>query len=74
MIILAIVALSTILVVLFAITYRDYKRHRKPLAQMDSGAGRQYTYIHHMKVVSFPMLRYRFSISVQKKSNLITKF
>ena len=69
-----VVVLLVIVLLLVLITYIDYRKYRRPLAQIDIIASKKYTYMHHMRMVSFPMMRYRFSISLQKKSDMITKF
>lgn len=47
-------------------TYIDYRRHKRPLKQ--ASARVKYTFWHHLKVVSIPLLRYRLSINLYKKA------
>ena len=55
-----------LLLSLTAWSYIDYRRHKKPLKQ--ASAKVKYTFWHHLKVVSFPLLRYRLSISIYKRA------
>lgn len=45
------------LLLLVAYLYRDYRKHRHPLLAMDPMI--RYSFIHHLRVVTFPLLRYR---------------
>lgn len=62
-------ALAIIAMVVF--TYVDYRKHKAPIAVNDRETKQrfasQYTYLHHLKVVTFPTLHYRFTIIVEKK-------
>lgn len=63
----AFLVLSGLLLISLAIwTYIDYLRHKRPLKQ--ASAKVKYTFWHHLKVVSIPLLRYRLSISLYKKA------
>jgi len=67
-----IVAVSTTLLLGFiiaslAFVYVDYRKHKKPLKAIDPNV--RYTFMHHVKVVSIPLLRYRLTISVEKRRN-----
>lgn len=44
----------------------DYRRHRKPLLEIDPMV--HYTFFHHVKVVTIPLLSYRISFYVSKKT------
>ncbi len=46
-------------------SYYDYRRHKQPLLEVDPNAN--YSYFHHLKVVSIPLVRYRLSVSVDKQ-------
>ena len=46
-------------------TFTDYRRHKQPLLEMDPSVS--YSYFHHLKVVSVPLVRYRLSVSVDRK-------
>src|SRR5690606_26232082 len=52
-------------------TYLDYRKHKKPLLQSDKEIGsklaKQYTYWHHLKVVSIPLAQYRIRFIVEEK-------
>lgn len=47
-----------------AYVYYDYRRHKKPLQAQDPSV--RYTLLHHVKVVTLPLLRYRVSFSVSR--------
>lgn len=72
MISVGLLALIILSVVLY--TYMDYRHHRKPLAQADVGAAIPYTFSHHVRVVTIPLLRYRLSITLKKKPSTISRF
>ncbi len=67
---------GVLLIVAAAYTYLDYRRHKQPLLQADPNA--RYSYFHHLKVVSIPLIRYRLSVSVDKQlgeqSDEITRY
>ena len=46
-------------------TYYDYRRHKQPLLAVDDSV--QYSYFHHLKVVSLPVMKYRFSVGLDRK-------
>lgn len=48
-------------------TFRDYRRHKKPLQEISPDFARSYTYWHHLRVVSIPLLRYRLQVKVEKR-------
>lgn len=62
-------ALAIITLVVFS--YVDYRKHKSPITQSDRETNQhfaaQYTYLHHLKVVTFPTLRYRLTIIIEKK-------
>ena len=74
--VLGILAVVVLVLLFGAIVYAfiDYRHHRKPLAQADVGAALPYTFSHHIRVVTIPLLRYRLSISIKKKPSNITRF
>ena len=45
-------------------TYVDYRRHRAPLVEADAIA--QYSYWHHLRVVTVPLVKYRLSVSLEE--------
>ncbi len=51
-------------------TYRDYRRHKKPLLEISPESARSYTYWHHLRIVSIPLLRYRLQIRVEKRQTM----
>ena len=51
--------------VIIAITsylYLDYRSHKKPLRAEDPNV--KYTFLHHIRVVSMPRLKYRVAVTV----------
>ncbi len=56
-----------LLVALTVYIYIDYRRHKKPLTEEDSTI--PYTFGHHIKIVTLPLLRYRLSITVLRRNN-----
>ena len=48
-------------------TYRDYRKHKRPLKQINPNLARTYTYWHHLKVVAIPMAKYRLTVRVERK-------
>jgi hypothetical protein len=54
-----------VLIALFAAyTFWDYRRHKRPLLEIDPNVA--YGYFHHLHVVTFPMWRYRITSQVAK--------
>lgn len=43
----------------------DYSRHKRPLKEIDPNV--KYTFWHHIKVVTIPLLSYRITFVIQKK-------
>ncbi|MCA9342387.1 hypothetical protein KC950_00020 [Candidatus Saccharibacteria bacterium] len=64
------VILITAIIVAFVVgslamyTRLDFKRHKEPLKQIDPNV--RYTYIHHVKVVTIPLFKYRISLFFDK--------
>lgn len=61
----------------FSYTYYDYRKHKKPLTSSDPEARHSYTYVHHLRTVSLPLLRYRVRLSMERANgndDLIHKF
>ncbi|MEI7818908.1 MAG: choice-of-anchor U domain-containing protein, partial [bacterium] len=50
-----------------AYVYRDYRKHKKPL--VDENPDIEYTFLHHIQVVTLPILKYRLSIIVQPRGS-----
>lgn len=50
-------------------SYGDYRRHKAPLLQEDRQLARGYTYWHHVRVVTFPLLRYRLTFIFEKRTS-----
>ena len=46
-------------------TFTDYHRHKQPLLEADPAVS--YSYFHHLRVVSIPLAKYRFSVSVDRR-------
>ncbi len=64
------VAVGFLLLVGVIYTYTDYRKHKKPLQEADPFLASNYTYWHHLRVVTVPLAKYRFSISIEKKEKL----
>lgn len=45
----------------------DYSRHKRPLQEIDPNVN--YTFWHHIRVVTIPLLSYRVSFYISKKDN-----
>lgn len=60
--------LGLLLIVATVYTYIDYRKHRRPLA--DANPKVNYSFWHHLRVVSIPVLKYRLSINVYKRASL----
>lgn len=56
-----------ILLISLIFLYRDYLRHRRPLAAIDPNV--RYTFAHHIRVVSIPLARYRLTFKFEKRRN-----
>lgn len=52
------------LILIISILFRDYKKHKKPLTEIDPNVN--YSFMHHIKVVTIPLFKYRLSIKVTK--------
>ncbi len=68
------VVLGGILLLAMTYTYIDYRRHRKPLVEADPYARQTYTYQHHIRTVTIPLLRYRVHISFSPRPKGLSKF
>ena len=56
-----------------AYAYVDYRKHKGPLQAIDTTV--RYTFAHHVKVVTIPLLKYRLQLQVEKVDNsMIKKF
>lgn len=60
--------LGLLLVGSLALVYADYRRHKKPLMAIDSNVS--YTFMHHIRVVTVPLFKYRLSIKISKVNPL----
>lgn len=49
-------------------SYIDYRKHKKILKKSFNGHAKKYTYWHHLKVVSIPLMKYRITITLDKKT------
>lgn len=56
------------ILLLLAFVFADYKRHKKPLRAIDPNIS--YSFLHHLKVVTLPLFRYRLSIKVSRANPL----
>ncbi len=59
--------IGSLLIVGAVYTYADYRKHKKPLLEADPLLANGYTYWHHLKMVTIPLVRYRVSVIVEKK-------
>lgn len=55
----------------FAWLYIDFRKHRKPLLEVDPDV--QYSMVHHFKQVTLPILQYRWSSMFPKKKQSAVK-
>ncbi len=64
-------SLSFIIVLTTIAVYLDYRRHKAPLLALDISKNKElakhYTFWHHIKVVTLPVMRYRVTFIVEKK-------
>lgn len=58
------IVLGTLILLSLGYVFYDYRKHKKPLIAIDPSV--KYTFGHHLKVVSIPLLKYRMSISFTK--------
>ncbi len=65
---------SILLIVGVILVNIDYRKHKAPLIQLDKELNQNlassYTFWHHVKVVTIPTLKYRFTIILEKKTTL----
>jgi hypothetical protein len=66
------VLVGFLLIAIASYTYIDYKRHKKPLISIEPELAKQYTYTHHLRVVTIPLFKYRLSIKLEKKPKSVT--
>lgn len=52
----------------FAYSFWDYRRHKQPLIEVDPNARLTYTYLHHVKVVTIPLIKYRINLSIARNT------
>ncbi len=50
-----------------AFVYYDYRKHKKPLVAEDANV--HYTLLHHVKVVTIPLLKYRLSFQFESRQS-----
>lgn len=65
---LPLVVVALTLMLAGVISYVDYRRHKKMLKQSFSKQAKTYTYWHHLKVVTIPLMKYRVTITLDKKT------
>lgn len=53
------------LIIVVAYLRFDYLRHKRPLQEIDPNV--KYTFWHHVRVVTIPLLSYRVTFMVQKR-------
>jgi hypothetical protein len=61
------IGVGLILVGCYMMSYRDYASHKRPLQEADPRLASSYTYLHHLRVVALPLVKYRLSITVDRK-------
>lgn len=65
---------SILLIVGVILVNIDYRKHKAPLIQSDKELNQNlassYTFWHHVRVVTIPTLKYRFTIILEKKTTL----
>jgi|GEM_PF-5274615 len=57
--------IGLVMLVVISYTYVDYRRHRQPL--ISENPRLKYTFWHHLKVVTLPVLKYRFLVATHQK-------
>ncbi len=60
--------LGFIIFLLVAYIYHDYRRHKRPLLQADPHVN--YSVIHHVRMVTIPMLKYRISFKFERNTGV----
>ncbi len=66
-----IVAFSVLPLSLLVYLYRDYRRHKKPLTDVDPHVS--YGLAHHVKVVTIPLISYRVRLSFERTGKSIIR-
>lgn len=65
---------AAVLIAAVALVGVDYRRHKAPLIELDKqthqNLAASYTFWHHIKVVTIPTMRYRFTIILDKKTTV----
>ncbi len=64
--------LSIIALISLILIWRDYRRHKKPLMQVNPQV--KYSMPHHIKVVVIPLVKYRLSLRLSRQDDRISKF
>lgn len=64
-IIVTAIAIAIPLVIVVFFLQLDYLRHKRPLREADPAVS--YTFWHHIKVVTIPLMSYRISFYMEKK-------
>jgi hypothetical protein len=60
---------TALIIATVIVTYVDYRKHKKPLLDINRDLAKSYTYWHHLKTVTIPLFSYRLSFAFEKKSN-----
>lgn len=63
--VIILVPIGIVLLMITTWLYFDYRRHKKPLKNVDPKI--KYSFWHHLHVVSFPLVKYRLSINVDRR-------
>lgn len=61
------IILAGIIILALVVIFFDYRKHKRPLAEIDPNVS--YSFAHHIRVVTIPLVRYRLQIKVSKPSN-----
>ncbi len=65
---------AAVLIVAVILVNIDYRRHKAPLIELDKqthqNLAANYTFWHHVKVVTIPTMKYRFTIVLDKKTTI----
>lgn len=59
------IVIAIAMAIAVAVLKRDYQRHKRPLQEISPNV--DYTFWHHIRVVTIPLLSYRVTFMVQKR-------
>lgn len=61
------IILGAIILLALIVIFFDYRKHKRPLTEIDPNVS--YSFGHHIRVVTIPLVRYRLQIKVSKPNN-----